>query len=215
MNNDYKWDDPSGTFRRRTDLVKSYIASRNGLPPDLRSATSKELRTALYDHYQHMWPSFVAKENFTRQQLLDLAIVAHKYFPIANEEEDLEIDRKLIKKFIIDYEKDLNLARKHVNGETMKRIQEIRSGTRYIPKFFLVEERIFISRHSHESSYYRNPDLYLTKRQKKQNDKNDSSFDFFIRNENRDSRNRRSENREISSLTPLLDMIYNDVIDLT
>jgi len=68
LNNDYKWDDPSGTFRRRTDLVKSYIACKNGLPPDLVSPTSRHLKQALFDHYQHMWPSFVAKENFTRQQ---------------------------------------------------------------------------------------------------------------------------------------------------
>ena len=68
MNNDYKWDDPSGTFRRRTDLVKSYIACKNGLPPEMVSPTSRHLKQALFDHYQHMWPSFVAKENFTRQQ---------------------------------------------------------------------------------------------------------------------------------------------------
>jgi len=69
LNNDYKWDDPSGTFRRRTDLVKSYIACKNGLPPHLVSKKNpKELKQALFDHYQHMWPSFVAKENFTRQQ---------------------------------------------------------------------------------------------------------------------------------------------------
>ena len=41
-------------------------------------------------------------------RLLDLAITAHKYFPIANEEQDLEIDRKLIRNFIIDYQKDTN-----------------------------------------------------------------------------------------------------------
>jgi len=200
LNNDYKWDDPSGTFRRRTDLVKSYIACKNGLPPEMISPTSRPLKQALFDHYQHMWPSFVAKENFTRQQLLDFAIAAYKYFPIPNENEDLDIDRRLISNFITIYQKDNHIARKAVNGPTLRRIQEIRSGTRYIPKFFLTREGILISRNSHDSSYYRNTDLYMTKAQRAANrielsdDEDDNNADKNV------------DKSEVSSLSALLSM---------
>jgi len=193
LNNDYKWDDPSGTFRRRTDLVKSYIACKNGLPPEMVSPTSPHLKQALFDHYQHMWPSFVAKENFTRQQLLDFAIAAYKYFPIPNETEDLDIDRRLISNFITIYQKDNDIARRAVNGPTMRRIQEIRSGTRYIPKFFLTRQGILISRNSQDSSYYRNTELYMTKAQRVANQIIEISDD--------------EENTgEVSSLSALLSM---------
>ena len=52
----------------------------------------------------------------------------------------------------------------------MKNLEkEIRSGTRYIPKFFLTREGILISRNSHDSSYYRNTELYMTKAQRAAN----------------------------------------------
>jgi len=199
LNNDYKWDDPSGTFRRRTDLVKSYIACKNGLPPHLVSPTSKPLKHALFDHYQHMWPSFVAKENFTRQQLLDFAMAAYKYFPIVNEAEDLEIDRRLISNFIKVYQKNSKIARAASNGPTMRRIQEIRSGTRYIPKFFLTREGILISRNSHDSSYYRNTELYMTKAQRAANRIIEISDD-------EDDAENNADKSQVSALSALLSM---------
>ena len=57
-------------------------------------------------------------------RLLDFAIAAYRYFPIANEAEDLDIDQRLIKNFITIYKKDNKIARAAVNGPTMRRIQE-------------------------------------------------------------------------------------------
>ena len=56
--------------------------------------------------------------------MLDFAIAAYKYFPIPNENEDLDIDRRLISNFITIYQKDNDIARKAVNGPTLRRIQE-------------------------------------------------------------------------------------------
>ena len=57
-------------------------------------------------------------------RLLDFAMAAYKYFPIVNEEEDLDIDRRLISNFITVYQKNAKTARAATNGPTMRRIQE-------------------------------------------------------------------------------------------
>ena len=57
-------------------------------------------------------------------RLLDFAMAAYKYFPIVNEAEDLEIDRRLISNFIKVYQKNSKIARAASNGPTMRRIQE-------------------------------------------------------------------------------------------
>ena len=57
-------------------------------------------------------------------RLLDFAMAAYKYFPIVNEAEDLDIDRRLISNFITVYQKNAKTARAATNGPTMRRIQE-------------------------------------------------------------------------------------------
>ena len=45
-------------------------------------------------------------------RLLDFAIAAYRYFPIANEAEDLDIDQRLIKNFItISSNSDIDIFR--------------------------------------------------------------------------------------------------------